>query len=213
MRLAAGCVVAILVGIAAPVHAQQPPTRPGPWVFDVRGVTSRVPTDGTFYPPLDATALVPTRGFGIDAGAHVYVFDLGPSRVGFGAHYAVLSARSGSNDGAENLAIAGQTTKLTMRLLAPEVSFNFGSGNGWSYLSGGLGLGSVSTSTETVSPGKRDTGQVAAYNIGGGARWFITTHIAFGFDLRVHRLAAGDTGGVVTPKTTTFTVGAGLSFR
>jgi hypothetical protein len=46
-------------------------------------------------------------------------------------------------------------------------------------------------------------------NFGGGARWFLTERVAFGFDLRGHQIAAGDD----TPKVSVFAVGAGLSIR
>ena len=215
MRLSAGCVVAVVLGIAAPAAAQQSATRPGPWVIDVRGVTSRVPTDQAFYPPLDPSVLIPARGFGLDAGAHVYLFQVGPSRVGFGAHYAVLRATGGSRESTdeEGPTAAPQRAALTMKLFAPEVSFNFGSGDGWSYLSGGMGLGSVSTETKDLLPGERDTGQASAFNVGGGARWFINRHLAFGFDLRLHRIGSTEANGVTTPATSSFMVGAGLSFR
>ena len=69
------------VSTAVPAAAQAK-SRPGPWVLDVRGVTSPVPTDPDYYPPL-AAVLVPERGFGVDVGAHVYLFNLGPARNAF----------------------------------------------------------------------------------------------------------------------------------
>ena len=57
--------------------------------------------------------------------------------------------------------------------------------------------------------GRRESGQVRTVNYGGGARWFITSRLAFGFDLRVHQIAAS----VETDRSTLFAVGAGLSIR
>jgi hypothetical protein len=191
--------------------AAQTASVPGPWVVDVRGVTSPVPTEASFYPAL-ATAFVPSRGFGLDVGAHLYLFNLGLSRIGVGANIvSILSAVVAPAqlvDEASSFA-AGQRVTLNMRMIAPQVSANFGSRDGWSYLSAGIGTASVDAETADVLPGRRESGRMRAVNFGGGARWFITPRLAFGFDLRAHRIAAGSG----TPKTSVFAVGAGLSIR
>ena len=94
-------------------------------------------------------------------------------------------------------------------MIAPQVSLNFGSRDGWSYLSAGLGAGSVNAEATDVLPGRHESGLLRSVNYGGGARWFITPRLAFGFDLRAHQIAAG----ADTPKVSVFAVGAGLSFR
>ena len=58
-------------------------------------------------------------------------------------------------------------------------------------------------------PGRQESGRLRSVNFGGGARWFIRPRLAFGFDLRAHRIAAGSN----TPKTNVFAVGAGVSLR
>ena len=209
MRRAAACVAAAVLATAAPAAAQTT-SRPGPWVLDVRGVTSPVPTDPDYYPSL-AAVLVPERGFGVDVGAHVYLFSLGPARIGLGANVMVVRSTAETepaidDDGAS---ISGQRLALTMRTIAPQVSFNFGTRDGWSYLSAGLGTGSINTEASGGVDGERKSGQLRAVNIGGGARWFISSRIAFGFDLRLHQIAASD----VTDRNSVFAVGAGLSFR
>ena len=221
MRRAAACappsllrsfgatVASVLILTGAPVAAQTS-SRPGPWVLDVRGTTSPAPTDPDYYPPL-AAVLVPERGFGVDVGGHVYLFNLGPARVGFGA--SVMTIRSTAETAAvtdeDGVTTPGQRLALTMRTVAPQVSFNFGTRDGWSYLSAGIGTGSVNTEATGGVEGIRKSGQLRAVNIGGGARWFFTSHIAFGFDLRLHQIAAGDE----TDRNSMFAVGAGLSFR
>ena len=210
MRHSFGGMVAAVLIAAAPAAAQTL-SPPGPWVVDIRGVTSPVPTDQAFYPPL-ASAFVPSRGFGFDVGGHVYLFTLGPARVGFGA--AFVSTRSAVTapvtvDEETGATSPGQRLTLTMRTIAPQVSFNFGGADGWSYLSAGLGTSSVTSEAEDALPGRHESGRVRAVNVGGGARWFIKPRVAFGFDLRAYRLAAGDS----TPQTSVFAVGAGLSFR
>jgi len=208
VRAAAALIIAAALMAAAPATGQTP-ARPGPWVLDIRGVTSAVPTDTTFYPTL-TSSVVPSRGFGVDVGGHVYLFNLGPARVGLGA--SVMTVRATANAAATTQAESpepGQRVTLTLRAIAPQVSFNFGSGDGWSYLSAGLGLGSVNTRTENASPGEHESGRLRTVNYGGGARWFMTPRLAFGVDLRAYQLAAGDG----TPRVSIFAAGAGLSIR
>jgi hypothetical protein len=208
VRRAAACAVAAAL-ISAPAVAQTS-SRPGPWVLDVRGTTSPVPTDPDYYPP-QAAVLVPARGFGADVGGHVYLFNLGPARLGIGA--SVMTIRSTADAAAvtdeDGVTTPGQRLVLTMRTVAPQVSFNFGTRDGWSYLSAGIGTGSVNTEATGGVEGSRKSGQLRAVNIGGGARWFFTSHVAFGFDLRLYQIAAGDE----TDRNSMFAVGAGLSFR
>lgn len=206
MRSALAGVAALVVLTGAPAAAQPSPD-PGPWVLDVRAVTSSVPTDLTLYATPTA-AVVPARGFGLDLGGHVYLFNFGPARVGVGANIVMVrsTAREEPTDADAN---TGQQLTLNLRMIAPQLSVNFGSRDGWSYLSAGIGTASLTTRVEGEGVGERESGQVRSVNFGGGARWFITERVAFAFDLRAHRIAAGDE----TPRTSTFAVGAGLSIR
>ena len=214
MRLFAAALGVALFVSAAPAAAQTT-SRPGPWALDVRGVTSPVPDDLSLYPPLDSTALVPDRGFGVDVGVHVYLFNLGPSRVGVGASAlrarATTSPRAAtSSDSDSTPPSPPQSVQLDMRVLAPQVSFNFGTREGWSYLSAGLGMTEVTTRTGNVTPSRRESGRLTSLNFGGGARWFLKSHLAFTFDVRMHRVAAGSTG---TPGMMILAVGAGFTVR
>lgn len=189
MRLAASIVLLLATASRA---AAQVPDPPGPWVIDVRGATSGVPSDTAFYPPLSTETLVPARGFGLDVGAHVYLFSLGPSRIGLGATYVRLR---GTTPG----------VAATVTTVAPQVSFNFGTVNGWSYLSAGYGRAAVrATVEEGAGSATEDSGSLASLNVGGGARWFLTAHVGIGFDLRWHRL-----GG--TPGASLLSASAGFS--
>jgi hypothetical protein len=154
------------------------PGPPGPiFVVDVRGSTTGIPTGIGLYPTVPDGGSVPSRGFGYDVGAHVYLFTLGPARLGLGAN--VIGVRGTAVD-----------ATATMRIVAPQLSFNFGTSDGWSYLSFGAG-------TATVKAG--ETGSSSAINAGGGARWFIKRHIAVGFDVRIHKIAAdGETMDAAT---------------
>ena len=202
--------VVIAFAVTATPGAAQTVSPPGPWIVDIRAATSSVPTDLSFYPAGDAT-LVPSRGFGLDVGGHIYLFTFGPSRVGVGANLVVIRSTatepaSGEGD------LPEERLSLNMRTVAPQVSFNFGSRDGWSYLSAGLGIGSISTRVEGVTTSERNSGQVRAINFGGGARWFLSDRVAFGFDVRAHRLAAAGSERP-TPGVNAVAVSAGLSVR
>ena len=222
MRLAAACcpprlvcsfggtVAALLIAVTP--AAAQTTSGPGPWVLDVRGATSPVPTDAGFYPPLAATS-VPSRGFGVDVGAHIYILSIKLARIGVGANYVNVRSTAVAPvvalDDEESIAGPGQRLTLTMQMIAPQVSANFGSRDGWSYLSAGIGTASITTETADVMPGRQESGRLRSVNFGGGARWFIKPRLAFGFDLRAHMIAAGSD----TPKTSVLAVAAGLSTR
>ena len=171
-----------------------------------------VPTDAGFYPPL-ATTSVPSRGFGVDVGAHVYLGSIGLARIGVGASFvrvrstAVGPVAAIDDEGA--IGGPGQRLTLTMQMIAPQVSANFGSRDGWSYLGAGVGTASITTAAADVMPGRQESGRLRSVNFGGGARWFIKPRLAIGFDLRAHRIAAGPR----TARTSVFAVGAGLSIR
>ena len=207
-RWRAGIVVVALLA-AAPAAGQTTASPPGPYVFDVRAATSGVPNDLSFYPTL-TTGVVPARGFGLDVGGQVYVFTLGPARVGLGANVMLIRSSATALVPPED-PLPGQRLTLNLRTVAPQVSFNFGTRDGWSYLSAGLGVASVTTRTEEITEGERESGQLRALNFGGGARWFITERVAFGFDVRAHKIAASGSSG--TPAMTMMAVGAGLSLR
>jgi hypothetical protein len=181
------------------------PAPPGPYVIDVRGATMGLPQAFGFYPALPDETLVPARGFGIDVGAHIYVARLGPSRVGVGAN--LIQVR-GSTPG----------ISASARLIAPQVSFNFGTSEGWSYLSGGVGTAEIEGTyggsvldAETT----RDSGITMATNFGGGARWFFTPRLAVGFDLRLHRVSAREATEARpgTPGTMVVAAAVGLSVK
>ena len=223
MRGAAACVppsllrsfggTVLMVAMATAHAAAQTTTPPGPWVLDVRGVTSPVPTDAAFYPPLAATS-VPSRGFGADFGAHVYLWSVKLARIGFGANFVIVRSAvdapvAAPEEDETDEAPPTQRVTLNMRMLAPQISANFGTRDGWSYLSAGVGIASVATEAADAMPGGQESGRLRSVNFGGGARWFINPRLAFGFDLRAHRIAAGSG----TPKTSVFVVGAGLSIR
>ena len=220
-RCGGAFLVACFVLAASAATAQElidePSLPPGPYVIDVRGAMASIPKLPAFYPPFESGTIVPARGFGFDVGAHIYPFTLGRARVGFGANVVRAQGR-----------LVLDEVEATVTTVTPQISFNFGSRDGWSYLSAGYGTAAVRSSglvresllagvpdTRTGSlenpmvTGTADSGLVRALNYGGGARWFLSSHIAAGFDLRFHRLSAGAT----TPKATLAVVSAGVSIR
>ena len=187
-------VVAAVVMLAASPAAAQTADPVAGYVIDLRGATSGLPRQTIFYPGIPVETIVPARGFGFDVGGHVFVLRLGPARVGVGANYVRVRGT------AEGIAANVST-------IAPQVSFNFGSSNGWSYLSAGLGRAWVATNVarETGSAVTKTDG-ITSVNYGGGARWFLKRRLAAGFDVRVHRLSG-------PARETLVSVSVGLSVR
>jgi hypothetical protein len=167
---------------------------------------------------------VPSRGYGVDAGGHLYLLQLGPARVGIGATW--LRARgTASPGGARASASTPAITPDVQTLLTAvgsQLSLNFGSRAGWSYLSAGVGRAQLSTRASSfadeddddeIMPARRvDHDSRSAINFGGGARWFAKPRLAFSFDVRFHMIGAGG-GEAPTPGTTLLAASAGVSLR
>jgi hypothetical protein len=178
--------------VVSPAAAQTAEPVSG-YVIDLRGVTSGLPKETAFFPGIPADTVVPARGFGFDVGGHVYLFRLGPSRLGVGANY--VRGRG---------TVPGMAS--TFSTLAPQVSFNFGSRNGWSFLSAGLGRASVNTTLEgEEGTTEHDVEGLSSLNFGGGARWFLMDRLAVGFDVRFHRVS-GDAKATLTSLSVGFSV-------
>ena len=98
---------------------------------------------------------------------------------------------------------------------APQLSFNFGTGHGWSYLSGGIGRSTWSIVPDGRDPLNADRERLETINYGGGARWFVKPHLAFSVDARFYAIYPGtpDGGRPGGPRTTLLIVGAGISVK
>ena len=193
---------------------------------------SGVPRSSAFLPVIPEGALVPSRGFGIDVGGQLFVGGIGPARLGFGA--SLMRARGTTN--AQARSASGRSTQtsapsavsalsgkdpihvaMSLTAIIPQVSFNFGTSDGWSYLSGGYGATWIrATAAGTGAPPAagpvalvKDSGASPAVNYGGGARWFIRTHAAVGFDLRVMKVRSSG----FRPATSLAIASVGLSVR
>jgi hypothetical protein len=205
--IAAAFVLAIAALIPAAASAQV--SAPGPYVIDIRGAMSGVPGSGSFYPPVPTTIRVPQRAFGFGAGAHFYTVRIGSARLGLGLDVtrvrgsaetapSAASTSSGATTAGTVGAVTGTATAaMSVTTVAPQLSFNFGTGEGWSYLSSGYGVTTTHAEAATSTPvagagGSTRNRHAPTLNVGGGARWFLRDRVAFGFDVRFHRLRAGD---------------------
>ena len=212
---AAGLLVILLrVLSSTPVVGQGAPAPPGPYVVDVRGVSSGLPQGTAFLPPLAADLSVPSRGTGFDVGAHVYVGRWRGAHLGFGANLVsvrgkAVPPRATSSTTAADAPTGPAAVRVTLRTIAPQVSMNFGTADGWSYLSAGAGISEVSARTLDLVEISRGSGTLMTINAGGGARWFVKRRLAVGFDARLHRHAKTDTMGA----SILFSISAGISLR
>ena len=214
------CIAALSISTAA---FAQPSSSPGPYVVDVRGVMSGAPGGTGFYPVVASTTIVPKRGFGFGVGAHLYPFRLGIARLGLGVEAmrvrgtAATPAATTTTSTTETSDTSAGAADAVMDLtaVAGQVSFNFGSRDGWSYLTAGYGDTRTRGQVSSELPGpivhsvvvlKRHAPTI---NYGGGARWFIRERLAVGFDLRFHRIAADG----ALPGATVFALSAGVSVR
>lgn len=244
MTRAAAVLAVILLGsvAAAPVAAQTTatapspipaPDPPGPYVIDLLVSTVGVPKATGFYPAVPTGTLIPSRAFGLDFGGHVYLFRLGPARVGLGADLFRLrgtaappapeKSASGTTPAARPEAQETPDIKVTVTTIAPQISLNFGASTGWSYVSAGLGRASIVADRSLFDDGdaeRRESGQVSSLNFGGGARWFTSDHLAFSFDIRFHLLSPGKSQEIEpgelapgSPRTRIVSASAGISIR
>ena len=99
--------------------------------------------------------------------------------------------------------------------ISPQLSLNFGTGKGWSYLSGGLGVSQWSIVPDGQDPLPADVEKLKTLDYGGGARWFAKKHVAFSFDVRFYVISPTlPTSGLPgSPRTTLVVLGAGLSLK
>lgn len=198
---------------AGSVSAQDPPPRIPWFVVDLHGSVPRFPSDD---PELAESrdmklAELPGRGWGLQVGAHIYPLRWRVITFGLGGEIALSRSSQTPPDDATGLRPAVER----FRSIAPQVSFNFGNGNGWSYLSGG-----ISRSTWAIVPDGQedyppDSEPLKTINYGGGARWFIKPHLAFSFDVRLYAINPGSPFGGLpgSPRTTLMVIGAGVSLK
>lgn len=206
--------VALVCGFAPQARAQDPPPRIGPIVVDVHG---SVPKFGAESDLALSRGLVepqlPGTGLGIDVAAHVYVYRWRAITVGLGGRVMAARGHTGSSVGDGLAPLSGVTERLLVA--APELSLNFGTGDGWSYLSGGLGPGVWEVVADGAQATAADRERLRFVHYGAGARWFVRRHLAFAVDVRFYQ---NDPGAPTpnrpgTPRSSNVVIGAGVSVR
>jgi hypothetical protein len=202
---------------AAPAAAQQKEPLPV-FAADLRGIFARHKTD-----PSVASALqvepgnLPTRSFGLVAGAHVYALRGKKIALGIGGTMLVGGgSKTLDIQQADGTVTQGPTVKRHFRSITPEISLNFGHRNGWSYVSGGM-LGQSRLYVEREDAPATDPPLRKTLTYGAGARWFAASHLAFSVDVRWYSVAeqpASPASNIVLePRTTLMVLSGGISIK
>ena len=198
----------------ARANAQDPPPPIGPFVVDVHASIPMFPTDS--QPLADSRgvqnlASLPGRGFGGQVGAHYYFLHW--KAITFGVGGEVMVARATSTPVGGSVGLIPMEERLVSA--SPQLSFNFGTGHGWSYISGGIGRSVWSLHETGLEPSAADVESLQTVNYGAGARWFIKKHLAFSLDVRFYQVHAGTPIDPLpgSPRTTLMIVAAGISLK
>jgi hypothetical protein len=204
----------VMVALLAPgfARAQDPPPTIGPFVLDLHATVPRFPADPLLGASRGLTlAELPGSGLGVQFGLHVYPLRWRAVTFGLGGEVTLGRARETPPDGSGYI----RATAERFASIAPQISLNFGSGNGWSYLSGGLGQSVWSLIPAGQDAYPSDTERLKTLNYGGGARWFMKRHVGFSFDVRFYAINPGTPvfGFPGSPRTTLTVIGAGVSLR
>ena len=141
-RIVVAAVVAVCLSTGRAAEAQEPPPRIGPFVVDLHGIVPRFGDDPELAASRGLSQLeLPGMGLGLGVGAHVYLPKTGSVTVGVGGDFVIgrspMPILSGKPDPVSTLR---PPATETFSSFGPQLSLNFGNGNGWSYLSGGIGL-------------------------------------------------------------------------
>ena len=181
MRRELWCVLFGLL-VASPAFAQTREKIP-PFVADVRGLFASLGTDDVTAADLAiAPEALPDRALGGAVGLTIYPLRRQGFALGIGGEGLLAWASSQPVDAAG--VPAGPPVERRLQSLAGQLSFNFGHRDGWSYLSGGMGPLLFETFVGDLPPESPPPSMML--NFGGGARWFISRHLAFCFDLRFY---------------------------
>jgi hypothetical protein len=207
-----------LLAAATPGFAQDPVQAPaqepiGLFVADVRAAFPKFKADASVATALGVDPLdLPTQGLGLVFGAHVYPVHVRAITVGFGAE-VIRSGRSRTR-ATTDAGVVGPTVHTAFSALSPQLSLNFGSRDGWSYLSGGLGWGRFDTELESA-PLPDAEGRLRVINYGGGARWFAKPRLALSLDLRFYAINPQEAaaGRPAFPRKTMMVMSAGIGLK
>ena len=183
----------------------------GPFVIDLRASIAPFGHDTELANPRGFNAgVTPGLGLGFETGAQLYVYQWRMITLGAGGSVDVSfrDRKSRNDDHAPN----APTIRKHFIAFSPQLSLNFGNRNGWSYLSGGIGLSRLSLSALSNSEPQRRTNTI---NYGGGARWFTSDHLALSIDLRFYALSPllATDNEAPSPRTTLMVLSIGTSFK
>ncbi len=156
---------------------------------------------------------LPGAGLGLDAGIHLSLLKWKAVTFGLGGLVTLGRAHSSAFNEPNQPIRRAVTERFTS--LTPQLSLNFGTGDGWSYISGGIGRSTWTVVPEGGSLQFGDEERLRTINYGGGARWFIKRHVAFTFDVRFHDRDPGapHDGVPGTPRAHFIVMGAGMSIK
>jgi hypothetical protein len=215
MRVRILALAALLAIVSSSSALAQPRDKePIEWfAADARAALPRFKDDELIADAIGVTTdNLPTWGLGLVVGAHLYPVR-GKVSLGLGGEMLWSRARR-TPEPAVAGGEPGPTVNTRFRSISPQVSLNFGSRRGWSYLSGGIGWVDFTTELEEFPVAESDT-RTRAINYGGGARWFAKEHLAFCFDLRFYRIDAQDAavGRPAYPGMRLMVLSAGVSVK
>jgi hypothetical protein len=211
MRLA---LIVAMVLAARPALGQEPPPRIPWFTLDLHGTVPRFPTSSDQLALSRGLTLaeLPGSGLGLQVGLHLYPLRWRAITFGIGGEVAASRAGQTPLQGSQGL----RSSDEKFLSASPQLSFNFGTGRGWSYLSGGIGLSQWSLIPQGQAPTALDVQRLKTINYGGGARWFAKPHLAFSFDVRFYAINPGTPTlefPTVSPRTTLLVIGAGVSLK
>ncbi|HMD33913.1 MAG TPA: hypothetical protein VKH42_03045 [Vicinamibacterales bacterium] len=193
--------------------AQEPPPKIPLFVADVHGTVPRFPESQALADSRGLTSIaeLPGAGLGLQVGAYIYPLRWRVITLGIGGEFATGRASQTPPDGSTGLV----ATTERFQSLGSQLSFNFGSGTGWSYISGGIGTSTWSLQPTGTAETPQDTERLKTINYGGGARWFAQPHLAFSFDVRFYAVNPGSPslGLPGSPRATLLIIGAGVSVK
>jgi len=217
----AWCLGALLL-LCTPAFAQAPERLPW-FTVDAHAATVGLPQAEGWVPAVPDDTVLPGRNWGLSTGATIYPFRLGLITFGAGAS-VIIGKGSGESLTITSGSGATATTRITpvvhtgITSLVPQLSFNFGRKQGWSYISAGLGVSKVTSRADAV--GSTPAIEVpdawnSALNFGGGARWFMKPHLGAGFDVRFVKLASRAATATLpaAKRTQMWNISAGISIQ
>ena len=191
MRAAVWTVMMLLS--ATSVWAQ--PRQPLPViVVDLRGFYAALGQDPVTAGDLLVTpGDLPSRGLGAAGGVQLYPLRGRTISLGIGAEAILARGRNlptveEDDEPDEGGEVVESLPPINQRLIgwSGNLSLNFGSRNGWSYVTAGMGPMRFGTFAGNQSP-PRPAPSKMTINYGGGARWFAWRHIAFAVDVRFYQ--------------------------